>query len=238
MIVRVAKTFIILLLSLPLFARAADYCVDTGAELASALSGAAASDEDDVIRLESGAVTLPGAITINSIHGGLSVIGGYSANCVLIASLSSFSTVIAAPGTSLYLGLGDGDLSTLRLNFTGFTAVTFSDQSYGTAVVAGEIRVQRSAFVGNGTGLSIVTNHHDVRVENSLFVGSTLNDGNIYAGSGLALSASSISTADISVQVINNTASNNRHGFTMVSTKPSLVPVLGNFVTDEFADPA
>jgi len=225
---RLAPYFAFLLLSWQAPAHAANFCVDTGAELATALDTAASSSEDDVIRLETGPVTLAAEL-VETVRGNLSITGGYAAGCLLPAGSSSFSTINAAPGTAFRLNLRDGDLSTLRLRFAGFNGVTFSDAGFDSDIVSGEIRVQRTAFIGNGTGLRLGADHHNVRVENSLFTGSTTNAGIITQGAGLAIERTAKGTPIVAVQVINNTLSGNRFGFAIITEGPlTFVPVLGN----------
>lgn len=227
---RLVKIVVVALLLALGQAHAADYCVGNGAAFATAIANAAASDEADTIRVSGTSFISAGTIDY-TVRGDLSIRGGYSAGCPLLMATNTATTINAAAGTSFRLGLSSGDLTIARLRFNGFDRTHFFDGSFVYAVKTGQILVQRSAFVDGISGLLIASNHHDVRVENSLFRGSTDTTGNIAEGTGLSVTRGSNGTPVIAVELINNTSVENRHGMSLSTSGPAnFVPVLTNNV--------
>jgi len=196
-------------------ATAATYCVSDAAGFIAALEQSAASDENDVIRVVGSNIELQDPVDL-SVRGDLTIRGGYLAGCSLSFPLAR--SVISGTGAeSFNLRPRLGNLTLARLSFTGFSGVIISDQSTPSAVRSGEILVQRCGFIGNQSGLTISSYHHDVRVENSLFVDSSNEGGNIFNGAGFILRGSVASSPETRVRLVNNTSVGNKIGFTLDS---------------------
>ncbi len=219
---------ILLLIARP--SAAVDYCVNTGAAFTAAVIEASLSDSDDTIKVAASAITLTAPID-RVVAGDLSIRGGYSAGCPLFNSASAATTINGAAGSEFHLGVPSANVTLSRLRFSGFTIVRIIDTSWTYAVNTGRILVQRCAFVGNQTGLTINSSHHDVRVENNLFSGSSNDGGNIFNGAGLSITGNPPTSLDIAVEVINNTSTSNQFGYTFYSIAPAnFVPVFVNNV--------
>ena len=208
--------------------RAADYCVATANEFVSALTAAAASSEDDTIRLVAGTLQISAPIDL-AVRGDLSLRGGYASGCPILLSQAT-RTTLTSSGTLINLGKPSGDLSLSQLRFSGFSGVRFYDSAWTSTTITGRVLVQRSSFEGNGTGLSVSTNHHDVRIENNLFIGSTIDSGNIFSGAGLSMSVNPSAVADIQIEVVHNTAVSNRFGYTFYAglDPQPIIPAFAN----------
>ena len=217
----------------PLFAagplRAADYCVATANEFVSALTAAAASSEDDTIRLVAGTLAIAAPISLN-VRGDLSLRGGYASGCPILLSQATRTTLNAA-ATMFNLGKSSGDLSLSQLRFSGFSSVRLYDNAWVSTTLTGRFFVQRNSFEGNGTGLLVSTSHHDVRIENNLFIGSTTDSGNILDGAGLTLAVNPAAVADMRVEVVHNTALSNRFGYTFYAG-PDPLPIIPAFANN------
>ena len=210
---RIAKTLSALLLAAaapPCLA--AFYCVDTAAEFTNALEAAAASDESDVIRLETGTITLADRVNV-TVRGNLSIRGGYAAGCASFSSTSSRSTIVGVITDSFALKLRADDVSLYRLSFVGWASVGITDTAFASKPVSGTVLVQRVSLNNNLSGLFIVSDHHDVRVENSLFTNQLNNGGTVFNGVGLSIERGFNTTAQVTVEVVNNTATGNQYGF-------------------------
>lgn len=190
---------------------AASYCVASGAEFRAALLEAAASPEDDVIRLVGISLTLPQPVDV-SVQGALNIRGGYSAGCPPLASVGQGTTLAGNGVDAFFLRLRDGDLTLARVRFTAHAFVSISDLSFGSAVRSGRILVQRNRVFGNGSGMSIATNHHDVRIENSRFEDSSNEGGNLTNGAGLSLRRFAADAPPIDIVILNNTITGNHNG--------------------------
>ncbi|MBL0030025.1 MAG: right-handed parallel beta-helix repeat-containing protein [Rhodanobacteraceae bacterium] len=217
----------VLCLSAPL--RAADYCVASASEFVTALTAAAASNEDDTIKLVGTTMSLAAAIDL-TVKGDLTLRGGYGSGCPFILP-SGGMTTLNATNTALQLGKPSGDLTLSRLRFSGFSIVRVSDSSWASAVISGRVLVQRSAFDGNGTGLLVSTSHHDLRIENNLFNASTVDSGNVLSGAGLTVSINPGAVADMAVEIVHNTAVGNRYGYS-IFTGGAVPPVISAFANN------
>ncbi|HWT16352.1 MAG TPA: right-handed parallel beta-helix repeat-containing protein [Patescibacteria group bacterium] len=217
----------VMCLSAPL--RAADYCVANASDFVTALTAAAASNEDDTIKLVAGTMQIAAPIDL-TVKGDLTLRGGYGSGCPFLLSANG-RTTLNASNTLFRLGKPSGDLTLSRLRFSGFSTVFVSDSSWASAVITGRLLIQRCAFDGNGTGLLVGTTHHDVRIENNLFIGSTVDSGNILSGAGLTLSISANAVADMAVEVVHNTAVANRYGYT-IYTGAAAPPVITAFANN------
>lgn len=208
--------------------RAADYCVATANEFVAALTAAAASNEDDTIKLVAGTLAIAAPIDV-VVKGDLSLRGGYASGCPILLSLST-RTTLNASDTIVRLAQHGGDLSLSQLRFRGFSSVWVYDTAYVSSVVNGRFLVQRAEFDGNGTGLIVSSQHHDVRIENNLFTGSTVDSGNILNGAGLTMIVASNSVAGMTVEVVHNTSLSNRYGYTFDSglVVPPVVSTFAN----------
>ncbi len=197
-------------------ASAADYCVGSGAEFDAALQEAAASVEDDLIRLTGVALDLTNPVN-TTVHGSLQIRGGYSDGCPIFGSVGQGTTLTGNGVDAFYLRLRDGNLTLARVRFNDHALISVSDTSFASAVRTGRILMQRVRVFGNRTGMLVYSDHHDVRIENSRFETSSNNGGNIYTGTGLALTRFSVDAPEIDIVVLNNTLTGNQHGLVMAS---------------------
>jgi hypothetical protein len=204
-------------------APAAVFCVDTSAEFLAALETAADSPEDDTIRVVGTTLTLP-EVTTTYPQGALAIRGGYAPACPDARNPASFSSLLGAGTGRLGFQLYDGDLTLERLQFSDMTGVSVLPASFSHPSRVGQILVQRCAFLANQSGLLISTVGHDVRIENSLFIGSQANGGNIFNGAGLSVGRSVSATADLDITVINSTAFGNKNGIVFGSTYAGFTP--------------
>lgn len=176
---------------------AATYCVDANLNLATSLAAAAASSEDDIIRIRTGSYSGIGAIDLN-VRGALSISGGWGLSC-LVRSESATTTISGASAQNFKLTLDGYDLLLLGLTFSGWNQVILSDvaQQFGPT---DEIRVSRSRFTNATThGLLIDAGSHNIVVENSRF--------DAYGGTGLYIFRTLDSLDGASVLLQHNTIS-------------------------------
>lgn len=208
--------------------RAADYCVATANEFVAALAAAAASNEDDTIRLVAGTLQIATPIDL-VVKGDLSLRGGHASGCPILLSQAT-RTTLSGNGGRFELSKPSQDLSLSQLRFTGFSNVAVYDNSWSSAVVTGRVLVQRCAFEGNGSGLYFAIDHHDLRIENNLFVGSTVNGGNLFDGAGLVVALGATTVAGLAIEVVHNTSVANRIGYTFYAGQqlPDALPAFAN----------
>jgi hypothetical protein len=214
---------LLLALLLPSAAGAAEFCVGTSADFLAALETAADSPEDDTIRVVGTTLTLPDPV-IQFIEGALAIRGGYAPNCPESRNPAAISSLVGAGTGRFGFQLYDDDLTLERLQFGDMTGVSVLPGGFGEKTRSGQVLVQRCAFLANQTGLLISTLRHDVRIENSLFIGSQANGGNIYTGAGLSVERSVAATADLDITVINNTSFGNKNGFVFGNTNAGFTP--------------
>ncbi len=170
-------------------AQAADFCVDTGAELQQALSAAQSNGEADTIKIETGTYSLPGGAIgfeyFSSQGFALSIEGGYSGGLLCgrkrnVASL----TVLSGGGAQQVMRLrawGDGTISVKNLSIRDGDSATDGGGLYigdpGSTFMTGyvgDVNVERVIFEFNqsdtrGGALYIASNAGLVRVNGSLF---------------------------------------------------------------------
>jgi hypothetical protein len=158
-------------------AGAATYCVDTAAELQSALSAAAASSADDVIDIESGtyATTSPqGFRVVLSAPGDLRISGGWSGGCVfqVAGQRSTIDGELHRPGMVL---LGTQDTAgLLHIDHLSFIHGRSSE-----AHIAGGLTA--NPYLSHGFG---------VEIESNRFVDNSADDPAESFGGGLKTDAS------------------------------------------------
>jgi hypothetical protein len=187
---------------------AADYCVSTTAELRTAVSTAATSAEDDVIKLVRGGYPLNSALQ-GTFNGSIVLRGGYAAGCPLLSlrSLDASQTrIFGSPvqGSLVNLRVGE-DLEIDGLSFEDLSGVQILDEG-GAAAADGEVLIRRSRFLGNEFGLNVNSRSKNVRIENNLFVDNTsLCCGSETLNVGLAVRHTSVNSPQISVDVLFNT---------------------------------
>ena len=206
------------LLTGALSAQGADYCVGNTPQLRAALDAAAASSEDDVIRLERNSYPLVDAgIFLGSIKGSLVLRGGYANGCPLIGrSLDAATTRILSStpqerAISLYAA-GD-DLEIDGLSFEDLLAVSLYSTGNQPTASSGQIWVRRSRFIGNRRALKVFSAHKDVRIENSVFLDNeSLNGHGVDDDVAIRVQHVSGAQAPISVDVLFNTVLGNPRG--------------------------
>jgi hypothetical protein len=191
---------------------AANYCVDSNLTLATSLAAAAASNEDDQIRLRTGSYSGIGAIDL-AVRGALTISGGWTVSCLLRSETAT--TTISGVSTQNFKLTQDGnDLELLGLTFSGWSQVILSDvdQQFGPPI--DEIRVRRSRFTNSLIGLYVNAGSHNIVVENSRFDG--------YSDSALRIvrTAQSFGSADVLLQdnTISNPANPNASGLRVQAT--------------------
>lgn len=170
-------------------AHALQYCVDSNLNLATSLAAAAASSEDDVIRLRTGSYGDIGPIDLD-VRGALEISGGWGVSC-LLRSQTAVTTISGASSQNFQLTQDNNDLSLLGLTFIGWSQVILSDLALPFGPPTREIRVNRSRFTGGLIGLFINAGSHNLVVENSRFDGHTSSGLQIYRTS------SSFGSADV-----------------------------------------
>lgn len=191
----------------PVFA--ADYCVGTTAQLRDAVGAAAASAEDDVIKLVRGEYPIDGSLE-GTFAGDVVLRGGYAAGCPLLAlrSLDASQTRIhgsPVQGALVNLRAGSGDLELDGLSFEDLDGVLIFDQG-GSPPAEGTVLVRRSRFLGNEFGLSLNLRNKDVRIENNLFVDNvSLCCSGDLLGIALAVRHTNPNSPEIAVDVHFNT---------------------------------
>ena len=148
---------------------AAQYCVSSDTGLVSALGSAAASAEGDEIRFLQGDILINTDIAPNQINGSLSLRGGYLMGCSVRPNSAS-KTVLTGNGRNFSLFLNDDNLLLERMDFVGQTLVSVGGTIANPLISM--ILVTRSRFLN--APLLIASYSHDVRVENSLFLGGGL----------------------------------------------------------------
>jgi Periplasmic copper-binding protein (NosD) len=146
-------------------ASALDYCVDTSAELQSAILAAANSAVSDEIRLETGTYTLGEVNEV--VAGALTIRGGYPANCSGFGASSTRSSINHTGGNGFDLAARN-NISLDRLVFSGFSRVQLDDDN---SSFDGILRVTRTRFFNSVRGLVIRTKRADVWVENVVISG-------------------------------------------------------------------
>src|SRR5690606_37897758 len=206
------------LLTGALSAQGADYCVGNTPQLRAALDAAAASSEDDVIRLERNSYPLvDSSVFLSPIKGSLVLRGGYASGCPLIGrSLDAATTRILSStpqerAISLYAA-GD-DLEIDGLSFEDLLAVSLYSTGNQPTASSGQIWVRRSRFIGNRRALKVFSAHKDVRIENSVFLDNeSLNGHGVDDDVAIRVQHVSGAQAPISVDVLFNTVLGNRRG--------------------------
>lgn len=196
---------------------AADYCVASTAQLRTALEAAAASAEDDVIKLVRGdyAFTDSG-LSVSPIKGGLVLRGGHASGCPVLgrsldpATTRLYSSTPQARGISLSPGSG-ADLEIDGLSFVDLMAVSLTAAGNLPTAASGRIWVRRSRFIGNRRGLDVFSAHKDVRIENCVFLD---NESLGFHGTdddiALTITHLAAAQAPISVDVLFNTVLGSR----------------------------
>lgn len=173
--------------------QAATYCVDASLNLATALAAAAASSEDDAIRLRPGSYAGIGPIDLE-VRGALLISGGWGTGC-LLRSDTAVSTITGVSTQNFKLTQDSNDLTLLGLTFNGWSQVILSDLPQQFGPPTDEIRVSRSRFT-NATvmGLFINAGSHNIVVENSRF------DGHMNTGLQIFRTDASFGSADVLLQ--------------------------------------
>ena len=169
-------------------------------------------------------MTIPSQVT-HTVQGALAIRGGYLPGCPEARNANAMSSLQGPGNSGISLQVFRGDLTLERLQFGNFTGINISPVGFvDRSTRVGQILVQRCAWFANQHGLLINTRRHDVRVENSLFIGGLANGGNILTGAGLSLVRSVRSLADVDITSINNTAVGNSIGvvFGYSETSPTL----------------
>ena len=182
----------------PASVNAAVYCVGSNLQLATSLAAAAASTEDDSIRIRTGTYSGTGAIDLE-VDGALSISGGWGASC--ITRNTAATTTISGVGTDNFkLTQDNNDLTLIGLTFNGWSQVILSGVDLVFGPPSSEIRVSQSRFTNALIGLFINAGSHNIVVENSRF------DGHTNSGLQIFRTAASFGSADVLLQ--HNTISN------------------------------
>lgn len=204
-----------LLMTAAAHTHAADFCVINQNELINALDAASASAEDDTIRLGTSSINLSAVQIDPLLRGGLRILGGYGSTCTLLLSSTATTTFTASSTLNLFrLRLRDSDLTLSRLNFVSFPSIRITDTDHVSDFATGRILIQRVIVRDGGDGLNLYSNHHHVRIENSILA---RNDEAIGTSVGYGLGLNRGQGALIDVELINNTIADNRFGIVLVS---------------------
>jgi hypothetical protein len=138
---------------------AANFCVDTAAELQAAFQAANENAEDDTIRIETGTYAPTDALVFESLEShSIRLLGGYQGDCFLrMGGLTRIDGQGVRRGLYIYNGFGDTVIE--GLTFTDGLAVDLdgNDSDGGGLRIlsdTGDIRVDRSTFFGNRSDVS------------------------------------------------------------------------------------
>jgi hypothetical protein len=197
-------------------AAAADYCVPAGdaAQLQQALDAAAASAEDDVVRLEVGTYDVRDGLDYplaQGFRGGtLRVLGGFNPGCASPLN-------VGTPDDTVLDGFNDPDaridvigngeeLELSKFSVRRSRGVVVFDQGLPcdrprAMLRAHRLRIEDAAVGSNGAGLNIAARCYTVRVENLIARRNT--------GSGLSVFAVA---PDVRVEVVHSTLTENLIG--------------------------
>ena len=173
----------------PVAAAAAEFCVDTPAELQIALIVAAGNGEDDVIRVEPGNYQVPaGGFQFDGelenhdlvLTGGWRTIGipPNVLPCVLRDRIDPRQTQIHGGTTigNLWIHAGTGSIQIDGFMFAGGVATGPGHTGGAYVQSEGDITVEYNLFVGNHgfwAGGMVASSHATVEVVNNLFLGNS-----------------------------------------------------------------
>jgi hypothetical protein len=200
---------------------AADYCIAAGetGQLRDALAAAAASAEDDVVRLEVGTYDVRDGIEYplaQGFRGGaLRLLGGFNPGC-------GSALNVGTPDDTVLDGFNDPDaridvigngeeLELSKFSVRRSRGVVVFDQGLPcdrprAMLRAHRLRIEDAAVGSNGAGLNIAARCHTVRVENLIARRNT--------GSGLSVFAVA---PDVRVEVVHSTLTENLIGFRYIA---------------------
>lgn len=202
------------LLGVASVSHAAQFCVAGATALHSALLTAAASPEDDEIRVRALTIAVTADLaTPNQVHGALSLRGGYDVGCAQRAS--NAKSTLVSDLRRLQLFLDDHGLLIERIDFSGFREVHVTGNMANA--LDGTIRINRSAFRNGRDGLVVESWGFDVQIENSLFTGN----GDASYGAGLSVRGLRNVAHTSAIRIVNTTVVDNRLGVHVLPEFPA-----------------
>lgn len=201
-------------------AGAANYCVTAGStsELQQALDAAAASAEDDIIRVEAGTYNVSAGLDYtlaDDFRGGaLRVLGGFDAGCITANLSTPDDTVLDGfNGSSSGFDISNTGEALELYDFSvrrsrGLVVFDQGPPCIGprAALRAHRLRVEDNTVGSNGAGLNIASSCLSVRVENLI--------ARRNSGSGLSVFAT---LPDVRVEVVHSTFTDNVNGLRYIS---------------------
>ena len=162
---------------------AANFCVNTVAEIQAAISEAAANNADDEIRIVGATYELTSGLHFQSEQSNaITFRGGYNANCTVVTGAST-----TIDGDQQVRGLfilnNNGDVAVEGLTFVA--GLSTNNRGGGLRVISqtGDIRIDRNLFFANRAddfagALAATTTSGSLRVRNNLaFANSSANVG-------------------------------------------------------------
>lgn len=204
-------------------AAAADYCIpagDTG-QLQQALDAAAASADDDTIRLEVGTYDVRDGVEYplaQGFRGGaLRLLGGFNPGCASPLNVGTpDDTVLDGfndPDGRIGVAANGEELELSKFSVRRSRGVVVFDQGLPcdrprAMLRAHRLRIEDAAVGSNGAGLNIAARCYSVRVENLIARRNT--------GSGLSVFAVA---PDVRVEVVHSTLTENLIGFRYIGVE-------------------
>lgn len=192
---------------------AAEYCVGSVTQLRDALDDAEVDFEDSLIKVRSGAYTLTSdvgylpAAEFTVPAGKLTVRGGYNSDCSDYSNSSGATRFIASGNQRLSFRTQTGNVTLVGLSFEG-AHLTLTSVVLGQCLDnAPNFNLRRIRSVG--AGVRIVSQCHDVIIENGLFVDAVaVPDAGVPAGSAIDISLTDDDGRIGKLWMINNTVVN------------------------------
>ena len=237
---------IVYVMSISPSSHAASYCVGTSSELSESLTDAADSGESDIIMVRSGVFTGQFSFDPGTEAGGISILGGYNADCTSRVDDASMTILDGnGSGTPLRIrvrGNGNVRVEGLTLQHGGdrglYVFVSNSHTENGGAIDITHCRVVNNAG-GGGIYLqssdTLAYTPGTVRLEGNIISGNASS----YGGGGITISAQWDSIpGDIVLTnnvVIGNRGSHSSGGIYLSAGSQTLVLLINNTVADNIA---
>lgn len=226
-------------------APAADYCVGSSSALRDALDSAEVDGDDSVVKIRSGTYNLNGDVVYQPAGefvvaaGKLTVRGGYNSDCSDYDTTSGATRFVSSSGARMSFRTQTGSVTLVAMSFEG-TYLTMTSVALGDCLGNWpnfNMRKIRSV----GAGVRIVSQCHDVLVENSLFADSVgVPDDGVPAGSAIDMSLVDYDDEIGSVVMTNNTVINGRVNFSSCCGQSAVAKLYNNIFsqsgTELFSD--
>lgn len=194
-------------------AAAAEYCVGSVTQLRDALDDAEVDFEDSLVKVRSGVYTLTSDVTYQPAAeftvpaGKLTVRGGYNSDCSDYSNNSGATRFVASGNQRMSFRTQTGNVTLVGLSFEGahltLTSVVLSQ------CLDNEPNFNLRRIRSVSAGVRIVSQCHDVIIENGLFVDAVaVPDAGVPAGSAIDISLTDDDGRIGTLWMINNTIVN------------------------------